>query len=250
MNRFAERFVNRFAERFVNRVKNRFVNRFAERFVNRVKNRRAIRACASTIERCMDVRKCLLLVCLPKSLGEQRKQLKCSPPSLVARLDFCVYGLSRRTAVAAEIEDMPPVREESTSIASFAGLTSSVDRPAIDTYVHAPCTRAVLLCMRMRVLLVDSLLDSQIVLQIDSQIDSLLDSQIVLQIDSQIDSLLDSQTVANRFFTRFINRFANRFFTRFTNRFANRFLQSIKRFLGSIKRFLGSIKRFLGSIKR
>ena len=42
--------------------------------------------------------------------------------------------------------------------------------------------RTVLLCMRMRVLLVDSLLDSQIVLQIDSQIDSLLDSQTVLQI--------------------------------------------------------------------
>ena len=152
-------------------------------------------------------RKCLLPVCPPKSLGEQRKQLKCSPPSLVARLNFCVYGLSRRTAVAAEIEDMPPVREESTSIASFAGLTSSVDRPAIDTYVHRSNTlrnrkvldismltsmhRAVLLCMRMRVLLVDSLLDSQTVLQIDS----LLDSQIVLQIDSQIDSLLDSQTV-------------------------------------------------------
>ena len=44
--------------------------------------------------------------------------------------------------------------------------------------------RTVLLCLRMRVLLVDSLLDSQIVLQIDSQIDSSLDSQIVLQIDS------------------------------------------------------------------
>ena len=86
----------------------------------------------------MHGRKCLLLVCLPKSLGEQRKHLECSPPSLVARLDFCVYGLSRRTAVAAEIEDMPPVREESTSIASFARLTSSVNRPAIDTYVHAP----------------------------------------------------------------------------------------------------------------
>ena len=97
-------------------------------------------------------RKCLLPVCPPKSLGEQRKQLKCSPPSLVARLDFCVYGLSRRTAVAAEIEDMPPVREESTSIASFAGLTSSVDRPAIDTYVHRSNTlrnRKVLdLCLR------------------------------------------------------------------------------------------------------
>ena len=97
-------------------------------------------------------RKCLLPVCPPKSLGEQRKQLKCSPLSLVARLDFCVYGLSRRTAVAAEIEDMPPVREESTSIASFAGLTSSVDRPAIDTYVHRSNTlrnRKVLdLCLR------------------------------------------------------------------------------------------------------
>ena len=126
--------MNRFAERFVNRVKNRFVNRFAERFVNRVKNRRAIRACASTIERRMDVSVYCRSVHRSRLIGEQRKQLKCSPPSLVARLDFCVYGLSRRTAVAAEIEDMPPVREESTSIASFAGLTSSVDRPAIDTF--------------------------------------------------------------------------------------------------------------------
>ena len=33
---------------------------------------------------------------------------------------------------------VPLVREESTSIASFARLTTSVDRPAIDTYVHAP----------------------------------------------------------------------------------------------------------------
>ena len=33
---------------------------------------------------------------------------------------------------------VPLVREESTSIASFARLTTSVDIPAIDTYVHAP----------------------------------------------------------------------------------------------------------------
>ena len=128
--------------------------------------------------------------------------------SLVARLDFCIYGLSRRTAVAAEIEDMPPV---STSIASFAGLTSSVDRPAIDTYVHAPYRSIVHAHARIA-------------------------RRFFTRFTNR-----SANRFTNRFFTRFTNRSANRFFTRFTNRFANRFLQSIKRFLGSIKRFLGSI---------
>ena len=67
---------------------------------------------------------------------------------------LCLWAEYRRTAVAAEIEDMPPVREESTSIASFARLTSSVNRPAIDTYVHAPYRSIV--HAHAHILLVDS----------------------------------------------------------------------------------------------
>ena len=158
-NRFAKRFVyrvkNRFAKRFINRVKNRFaerfVNRVKNRFVNRVKNRRAIRACACTIERyacTVHGRKCLLLVCLPKTLGQRRKQLKCSPPSLVAYPRFLLLLPSVYSAHRHRNRVVPLVREESTSIASFARLTTSVDRPAIDTYVHAPfyCAYACAYC--------------------------------------------------------------------------------------------------------
>ena len=192
-------------------------------------------------------RKCLLPVCPPKSLGEQRKQLKCSPPSLVARLDFCVYGLSRRTAVAAKIEDMPPVREESTSVASFAGLTSSVDRPAIDTYVHsiyayvhAPCRSIVHAHARIA---------RRFFTRFTNRFFTRFTNRSANRFFTRFTNR-SANRFTNRFFTRFTNRSANRFFTRFTNRFANLFLQSIKRFLGSIKRFLGSIKRFLGSINR
>ena len=82
--------------------------------------------------------KCLLLVCLPKTLGQRRKQLKCSPPSLVAYPRFLLLLPSVYSAHRHRNRVVPLVREESASIASFARLTTSVDRPAIDTYVHAP----------------------------------------------------------------------------------------------------------------
>ena len=80
----------------------------------------------------------LWLVCLPKALGERRKQLKSSPPSLVAYPRFLLLLPSVYSAHSHRNRVVPPVREESTSIASFACLTTSVDIPAIDTYVHAP----------------------------------------------------------------------------------------------------------------
>ena len=101
---------------------------------------------------------------------------------------------------------VPLVREESTSIASFARLTTSVDRTAIDTYVHAPYRSIVHAHARIT-------------------------RQFFTRFTNR-----SANRFTNRFFTRFTNRFANRFFTRFTNRFANRFLQSIKRFLGSMNR--------------
>ena len=95
----------------------------------------------------MHGRKCLLLVCLPKTLGERRKQLKCSPPSLVAYPRFLLLLPSVYSAHRHRNRVVPLVREESTPIASFARLTTSVDRPAIDTYVHAPYRSIVLLLL-------------------------------------------------------------------------------------------------------
>ena len=113
---------------------------------------------------------------------------------------------------------VPLVREESTSIASFARLTTLVDRPAIDTYVHAPYRSIVHAHAR-----------------IARRFFTRFTNRSVNRFTNRFFTRFINRS-ANRFFTRFTNRFANRFFTRFTNRFANQFLQSIKRFLGSMNR--------------
>ena len=91
------------------------------------------------------------------------RRAKETPPSLVAYPRFLLLLPSVYSAHSHRNRVVPPVREESTSIASFACLGLPNDFGRHTTYVHAPY-----LSMRMRVLLIDSLLDSQIVLQIDS----------------------------------------------------------------------------------